>query len=96
MIGLSTYLKFSLFARDLLGLTESPENAGRILTQLILSEKFKGPGFSYLANNIVGYRKKKFDYAVTSIEGADMTVAKELWELSSELIGISSELKLYC
>ncbi len=85
---------FAFFARDVLGITESTENAGEILKQLILSQKYNEPGFSYFSNNIVGYRKKKFDNASTSLEASDMNLSKKLWDLSSELIGISKELKL--
>ena len=45
---------FAFIARDLLNITESPENAGRILYNQATSDSYQEENFLYLSNNIKG------------------------------------------
>ncbi|QNI53901.1 light-dependent protochlorophyllide reductase [Synechococcus sp. BIOS-E4-1] len=79
---------FAFVARDLLRITESPENAGRLLAQLVNDPEIT-PGFSYFTNKVVSFGGHRLEPTDTSVEGADLRKAEELWQLSEQLIGHS-------
>ena len=79
---------FGFVARDLLRLTESVEQAGILLVQLI-DEQLYQPGFSYWSNALVGPGRHQFKPTQPSKEALDSTKATTLWTLSSDLINAS-------
>ena len=79
---------FAFVARDLLRITESPENAGRLLAQLV-SDPEIDQGFSYFTNKVVSFGGHRLELTDTSAEGADLLKAEELWRLSEQLINSS-------
>ena len=80
---------FAFVARDLLRITESPANAGRLLAQLVTDPQIP-PGFSYFTNKVVSFGGHRLEPTDTSAEGADLTKAEELWRLSEQLIASST------
>ena len=76
---------FAFVARDLLRITETPENAGLLLAQLASDPEIP-PGFSYLTNKVVRPGAHRLEPTDTSSEGADLQKAAELWRLSELLI----------
>ena len=76
---------FAFVARDLLRITESPENAGRLLAQLLSDPEIE-PGFRYFTNKVVSYGGHRLEPTDTSAEGADLLKAEQLWRLSELLI----------
>ena len=76
---------FAFVARDLLRITESPENAGRLLAKLV-SDPEIDPGFRYFTNKVVSFGGHRLEPTDTSTEGADLQKAERLWRLSEELI----------
>lgn len=79
---------FAFVARDLLRITESPENAGRLLAQLVCDPAI-APGFSYFTNKAVSFGGHRLEPTDTSAEGADLQKAGELWRLSEQLISLT-------
>ena len=79
---------FAFVARDLLRITESPENAGRLLAQLV-NDPAIGPGFSYFTNKVVRPGAHRLEPTDTSAEAADLQKAEQLWRLSEQLIETS-------
>ena len=79
---------FAFVARDLLRITESPENAGRLLAQLVCDPEV-APGFNYFTNKVVSFGGHRLEPTDTSAEGADLQKARELWQLSEQLISLT-------
>ena len=79
---------FAFVARDLLRITESPENAGRLLAQLVSDPEIE-QGFSYFTNKVVSFGGHRLEPTDTSAEGADLQKAEELWRLSEQLISLA-------
>jgi len=80
---------FALLARDLLRVSETPQHAGELLTQLATSSEYSEPGFSYFSNRAVSPGKRTFANAEISKEASDSRLAKLLWQKSAEIIEIS-------
>ena len=83
---------FAFLARDLFRLTESCEGAGEILFDLSTKEKYDLIGFHYFSNRLKGLNQKVFENSDISNEAKNNELAKSLWNLSSDLLGISSEI----
>ena len=81
---------FAIFARDILGITESVNNAGKILFDISTKDKFANNNFSYLSNRIIGYKKKLFGLTDISKEASDIDLANNLWKLCSDINKINS------
>ncbi len=77
---------FSFFARDLFRITETPENAGKLLVSLALDERYNKSGFNYYSNKLVTPFKKVFALSKSSIESLDDQLSSSLWQLTSKLI----------
>ncbi|WP_114993163.1 SDR family NAD(P)-dependent oxidoreductase [Synechococcus sp. UW179A] len=76
---------FAFVARDLLRITESVDNAGRLLAQLVNDPEIP-TGFSYFTNKVVSFGGHRLEPTDTSVEGADLQKAEALWQLSAQLI----------
>ena len=74
---------FAFVARDLLRITEKPEQAGEILMNLEVSEKYREEKFVFLSNRIKRPGKMILQEDDTSEESKDKIKAKKLWELSN-------------
>ncbi|WP_052039554.1 MULTISPECIES: SDR family NAD(P)-dependent oxidoreductase [unclassified Prochlorococcus] len=83
---------FSLVVRDLLRISESVENAGSLLSRLATDPSLNTTPFSYRSNRLDGPGQHRFEEANISKEAQDNNLAKSLWEVSAELIGLPTEL----
>ena len=77
---------FTLIARDLLKLTESPEKAGSLLAELVDGDSYEQKGFRYMSNQLVRPGRHLFQETETSHEGQNKQLSEELWTLSETLI----------
>ena len=77
---------FALAVRDLLRITESPEDAGELLAGLASDSESAANGFSYRSNRLLRPGQHRFDLADVSPEANNDGLATKLWELSADLI----------
>ncbi len=83
---------FALVARDLLRLTESPERAGMRLAGLATDPAHAAGGFHYWCNRVLGPGRLRFEAAEPSAEAQDEALARALWTVGAELVGVPVEL----
>ena len=76
---------FALFARDIFQITESPENAGTILSNLAEEEIYNNNSFIYFSNKIKYPGKKIFSQSEISSEASNDKLAEELWDKTNDL-----------
>ena len=79
------YLIFSKVAKDILGISESTENAGRILSEIILDSNLNNIGFIHLSNKLKSFNKHKLVESNVSDEANSPELASKLWTLSEEI-----------
>ena len=79
------YLIFSKVAKNILGISESLENAGKILSQIVLDSNLNNVGFIYLSNKLVDRKKHKLVESNVSDEANSDELASKLWILSEEI-----------
>jgi protochlorophyllide reductase len=79
---------FALVARDLLRLTETPEQAGALLADLAAGPAHGNGGVHYWCNRVLGPARRRFEAVQPSAEAQDDTLAAELWQLSAGLVGL--------
>ncbi len=78
---------FAFIARDLLRVTESPKNAGQILKNLAISEKYTQENFVFISNKIKSPGKMVLEKGKISDEANDLSKGKKLWDLTNKIIG---------
>ena len=83
---------FALIARDIFKITETEDKAGKILLSLATESKYDKICFNYMSNSLVRPGKKVFEESKISIEASNDFLAKKLWEISSDLLNIDSEI----
>ena len=81
------YLIFSKAAKDIFGISESIENAGKILSKIILDSNLNNIGFIHLSNKLISFRKHKLVESTVSDEANSTELASKLWILSEEICG---------
>jgi len=79
------YLIFSKFAKNILGISESIENAGKILSQIMLDSNLNNVGFIYLSNKLISRKKHKLVESNVSDEANSDELASKLWILSEDI-----------
>jgi len=79
------YFIFSQFAKNILGISESIENAGKILSQIVLDSNLNNVGFIYLSNKLIDRKKHKLVESNVSDEANSDELASKLWILSEEI-----------
>jgi len=79
------YLIFSKVAKNILGISESLENAGKILSQIVFDSNLNNVGFIYLSNKLVDRKKHKLIESNVSDEANSDELASKLWILSEEI-----------
>jgi len=77
---------FAFIVRDLLRLTETPENAGKHLFKLASDNQFYKQEFNYFSNKVKSPGKRIFEISEVSNEANDSLKAKSLWDITLELI----------
>jgi len=81
------YLIFSKVAKNILGISESIENAGMILSKIVLDSNLNNIGFIYLSNKLVARKKHKLVESNVSDEANSAELASKLWILSEKICG---------
>jgi len=79
------YLIFSKVAKNILGISESIENAGKILSEIVLDSNLNNVGFIYLSNKLIARKKHKLVESNVSDEANSNELASKLWILSEEI-----------
>jgi protochlorophyllide reductase len=82
---------FGFVARDLLRITETPENAGALLASLAAESPGEPEGFQYWSNRVVGPGRLRFGRTAPSAEALSDALATDLWRLSAEAVGLAEE-----
>jgi protochlorophyllide reductase len=77
---------FALVARDLLRLSETPERAGTLLAGLASTSPPQASGFQYWSNRVLGPGRLRFEASQPSAEACSDTLARQLWDLSAQII----------
>ena len=81
------YLIFSKLAKNILGISESTENAGKILSEIVLDSNLNNIGFIHLSNKLISFKKHKLVESNVSDEANSSELASKLWTLSEEICG---------
>tara|TARA_Y100001968_G_scaffold257396_1_gene244031 strand:- start:515 stop:1504 length:990 start_codon:yes stop_codon:yes gene_type:complete len=76
---------FAFFARDVFRITESPQKAGSILSELADDSKFLSSSFKYFSNKLIRPGKKVFEESEISSEALDDNLSEELWDRCSSI-----------
>ncbi len=79
------YLIFSKVAKNILGISESIENAGKILSEIVLDSNLNNIGFIHLSNKLISFKKHKLVESNVSDEANSTELASKLWILSEEI-----------
>ena len=79
------YLIFSKAAKNILGISESIENAGKILSEIVLDANLNNVGFIYLSNKLIARKKHKLVESNVSDEANSDELASKLWILSEDI-----------
>ena len=79
------YLIFSNLAKNIFGISESVENAGKILSELVLDSNLNNIGFIHLSNKLISFKKHKLVESHVSDEANSAQLASKLWILSEEI-----------
>ena len=81
------YLIFSKVAKNILGISESIENAGKVLSQIVLDSNLNNIGYIHLSNKLISFKKHKLVESNVSDEANNAELASKLWILSEEICG---------
>jgi len=79
------YIIFSNIAKNILGISESVENAGALLSQIVFDSDLDGIRYTHLSNKIVFFKKHKLLKSNVSNEANNTELALNLWNLSEKL-----------
>ena len=79
------YLIFSKAAKNIFGISESIENAGKILSKIVLDSNLNNIGFIHLSNKLISFKKHKLVESNVSDEANSAELASKLWILSEEI-----------
>ncbi|MGB7563958.1 MAG: SDR family NAD(P)-dependent oxidoreductase [Prochlorococcaceae cyanobacterium] len=82
---------FALVARDLLRLTETPRQAGALLAGLAAASAPEPSGLKYWSNRVLGPGRRRFEAREPSAEACSEHLARQLWELSAQQLGLAPE-----
>ncbi len=83
--NLSGYFIFSKVAKNILGISESVENAGKILSEIVFDSNFNNIGYVHLSNKLISFKKHKLVESKVSDEANNSELASKLWILSEEI-----------
>jgi len=79
------YLIFSKVAKNILGISESIENAGKILSEIVFDSNFNNIGYVHLSNKLISFKKHKLVESKVSDEANNSELASKLWIVSEEI-----------
>ena len=79
------YFIFSKVAKNILGISESLENAGMILSKIAFDSSFNNIGYIHLSNKLISFKKHKLVKSKVSDEANNSDLASKLWILSENI-----------
>ena len=79
------YIVFSIIAKNILGISENVENAGKLLSDIVFNTDFNDIKYLHLSNKLVFYKKHKLLKSGVSEEASKKELALRLWSFSEEL-----------
>ena len=79
------YIIFSIIAKNILGISENVENAGKLLSDIVFNTDFNNIKYLHLSNKLVFYKKHKLLKSDVSEEASQEELALRLWIFSEEL-----------
>ena len=79
------YIIFSYIAKNILGISESVDNAGELLAEIVLDSRFDGIDYVHLSNKLVSFKKHKLLKSNISNEAKSPELSLKLWTLSEDL-----------
>ncbi|MDC3160402.1 SDR family NAD(P)-dependent oxidoreductase [Prochlorococcus sp. AH-716-G04] len=79
------YIVFSIIAKNILGISENVENAGKLLSDIVFDTDFNNIKYLHLSNKLVFYKKHKLLKSEVSEEACKKELALRLWSFSEEL-----------
>ena len=79
------YILFANIAKNILGISESVENAGSLLSNIAIDSNLDGIGYVHLSNKIVFFKKHKLLKSNVSVEANNTELALMLWNLSKDI-----------
>ncbi len=79
------YFIFAKVAKNILGISESIENAGKILSEIVLDSSLNNIGYIHLSNKLIFFKKHKLVESNVSDEANNTELASKLWRLSEEI-----------
>ncbi len=83
--NLTGYYIFSKVAKNILGISESVENAGKILSEIVFDSNFNNIGYVHLSNKLISFKKHKLVESKVSDEANNSELASKLWILSEDI-----------
>ena len=82
------YLIFSRIANNILGISESVEDAGNLLFEISFNKNYNNIKYLHLSNQLISYKKHKLVVSETSKEASNKDLAIKLWELSKDICNL--------
>ena len=79
------YILFSYLAKNILGISESVEYAGEILSKIVFDSNLNDISYVHLSNKLISYKKHKLIQSNVSNEANNTELASKLWILSEEI-----------
>ena len=79
------YIIFSIIAKNILGISENVENAGKLLSDIVFDTDLNKVKYLHLSNKLVFYKKHKLLKSEVSEEASKKELALRLWSFSEEL-----------
>ncbi len=79
------YIVFSTIAKNILGISENVENAGKLLSEIVFDPDFNNIKYLHLSNKLVFYKKHKLFKSEVSEEANKKELALRLWNFSEKL-----------
>ena len=79
------YILFSYLAKNILGISESVEHAGELLSKIVFDLNYNDISYIHLSNKLVSFKKHKLLESNVSNEANNTELASKLWILSEEI-----------
>ena len=79
------YFVFSSIAKNILGISENVENAGKLLSDIVFDTDYNNIKYLHLSNKLVFYKKHRLLKSAVSKEASNKKLALRLWSFSEEL-----------
>ena len=79
------YIVFSNIAKNILGISENVENAGKLLSEIVFDSDLNNIKYLHLSNKLIFYKKHKLLKSEVSEEASNNDLALRLWNFSQEL-----------